>query len=141
MCRSRSYPQTLQKCRKILLYRFSRICAGMRDRTKPRFIGKNTTGHAFFHTHEKLPTAPPVTDAGRNAPAKIAPKTCGTFFIFSKTTPSASTMYITAINGTSFFRDLPDPFDAAKQDQRDRSKSTIPMIRFNIGAASSEMIL
>ena len=33
----------------------------------------------FFMLIKKLPTAPPVTDAGENAPLKIEENTCGIF--------------------------------------------------------------
>ena len=107
----------------------------------PASLEKIPRDTPFFILIKKLPTAPPVTDAGRNAPARIAPKTCGTFFIFSKTTPSASTMYITAINGTSFSVTCPIRLMPPSRISAISPASTIPMIRFNIGAASSEMIL
>ena len=41
---------------------------------------------------KKLPTTPPVTDAGEKAPSTIEAKTEGTRFKFNKITPRDSTM-------------------------------------------------
>ena len=43
----------------------------------------------FFILIKKDPTAPPVTDAGENAPSKMDPNTLGMFWKFRTTTPSA----------------------------------------------------
>ena len=51
---------------------------------------------------KKLPTAPPVTEAGENAPSNIDLNTAGTFVILTATTPIARIMYNTAMNGMSF---------------------------------------
>ena len=51
---------------------------------------------------KKLPTAPPVTDAGLKAPSIINEKTEGIFCMFNAITPIANTIYKSAIKGTNF---------------------------------------
>ena len=43
----------------------------------------------FFILIKKLPTTPPVTEAGWKAPLMIEPKTEGRWLIFKTTTPKA----------------------------------------------------
>ena len=87
-----------------LFYRFLRIGTGMGDGsgTKTGFIGEDTAGYAlFFMLMKKLPTTPPVTEAGWKAPSIIEANTAGTDLIWKKITPSASTIYMIAMKGTS----------------------------------------
>ena len=56
----------------------------------------------FFMLIKKLPTAPPVTDAGLKAPSIINEKTEGIFCMFNAITPIANTIYKSAIKGTNF---------------------------------------
>ena len=57
---------------------------------RPASLEKIPLDTPFFILIKKLPTAPPVTEAGENAPSKIDANTPGTFLIFNRITPSAS---------------------------------------------------
>ena len=56
---------------------------------RPASLEKIPLETPFFILMKKLPTTPPVTDAGLNAPLMIALKTPGTFFQLMITTPTA----------------------------------------------------
>ena len=56
---------------------------------------------------KRLPTTPPVTDFGLNAPSNIDANTPGTLLIFINTRTTAMMMYIAAMKGTSFSVTLP----------------------------------
>ena len=95
----------------------------------------------FFMLMKKLPTAPPVTAAGSNAPLIIAENTAGTAPTCTTITPSASKIYMIAINGTSFSVTCPIRLIPPSRINAISPASTIPIIRFKVAAPSSEIRL
>ena len=94
----------------------------------------------FFMLIKKLPTAPPVTADGLNAPSIMAPNTPGIALKLTITTPSASRIYITAINGTSFSVTWPIRLIPPSKISAIRAASTIPNMRLSVDADSFEII-
>ena len=95
----------------------------------------------FFILIKKLPTAPPVTDAGENAPWNIDLNTAGTLLILTSTTPMARIIYNTAINGMSFSVTLPILFIPPIIISAIRIIIIIPIIRLIIWVESADIML
>jgi len=74
---------------------------------RPASLEKMPRDTPFFMLMKKLPTTPPVTEAGLKAPSIIEANTAGTDLIWKMITPSASTIYMIAMKGTSLEVTLP----------------------------------
>ena len=93
----------------------------------------------FFILVNMLPTMPPVTADGLNAPSKIEANTVGIVRILIKTTPTARTIYNSAIKGTSFSVTFPIRFTPPNKMSATSAAMTIPMIKLEVDTASLEI--
>ena len=74
---------------------------------RPASLEKIPLDTPFLMLRNRLPTIPPVTDFGLNAPSNIEANTPGTLLILIITRIIAMMIYIAAMNGTSFSVTLP----------------------------------
>ena len=101
---------------------------------RPASLEKIPLDTPFRMLRNRLPTTPPVTDFGLNAPSNIDANTSGTLLIFIKTRIIAMIIYIAAINGTSFSATLPIRFIPPISISATRMAIMIPITRFIVNA-------
>ena len=121
-----------------LLYRFARICAGMRNRarTKSRLIREEKIPREtpFFILTNILPTIPPVTADGLKAPPMIAPNADGRAPCMNHNNAKSKNHIEKRHKRHQLLRYSSDSFDSAKQNHayQNRDHNT-DKNRFEVG--------
>ena len=121
-------------------WRVSAQAWAMEPVPRPASLEKMPRATPFCRLKKQLPTTPPVTAAGLNAPWKIQLKTCGTACQCATITPMASKIYSSAIKGTSFSVTEPILLMPPSSTKATKTLISTPNARLNLLSSCSLLI-